>query len=178
MQHRGFTLIELLVVVAIIGLLASIVIASLNTARTKGRDARRVADIRELQHALEMCNDAGTGACQYGYPSSTTPTASSTPLSAYISVLPKDPSTSRAYAYIALGPSAGPYCTGYHMGAALESSSNSSLNSAAKSAATTSICSTTNGLWGDTGTYHSADFNGLSSGCNTTGTSGCYDVKM
>lgn len=44
----GFTLIELLVVIAIIGLLASVVFASLNTARQRGRDARRLSDVREM----------------------------------------------------------------------------------------------------------------------------------
>ncbi len=53
-QQKGFTLIELLVVVAIIGLLASIILASLNTARQKGRDARRVSDMKEIQTALEL----------------------------------------------------------------------------------------------------------------------------
>ena len=53
-SQKGFTLIELLVVVAIIGLLASIVLASLNTARVKGRDARRIADLKEIQTALEL----------------------------------------------------------------------------------------------------------------------------
>jgi prepilin-type N-terminal cleavage/methylation domain-containing protein len=56
-EKKGFTLIELLVVVAIIGLLASIVLVSLNSARAKARDARRVADLRQIQIALEMFYD-------------------------------------------------------------------------------------------------------------------------
>jgi len=53
-QSRGFTLIELLVVVAIIGLLSSLVLASLSDAQLKGRDARRLSDVNEINHALEL----------------------------------------------------------------------------------------------------------------------------
>jgi general secretion pathway protein G len=53
----GFTLIELLVVVAIISLLSSVVLASLNTARAKARDTRRLSDMRQIQNALELYYD-------------------------------------------------------------------------------------------------------------------------
>jgi prepilin-type N-terminal cleavage/methylation domain-containing protein len=57
-SNRGFTLIELLVVIAIIGVLASVVLSSMNQARMKGRDARRHADLKQFQVALEMYRTA------------------------------------------------------------------------------------------------------------------------
>lgn len=59
-SRGGFTLIELLVVIAIIGILASIVLASLSTSRRKGRDARRLTDIKQIQLALELYYESST----------------------------------------------------------------------------------------------------------------------
>jgi len=56
-SSRAFTLIELLVVIAIIGLLAAVVLVSLNSARAKARDARRLEDLKQFQTALELCYD-------------------------------------------------------------------------------------------------------------------------
>lgn len=57
-NNKGFTLIELLVVIAIIGILSSVVLASLNTARTKAKDAKRLSDMKQIQLALEFYYDS------------------------------------------------------------------------------------------------------------------------
>jgi len=61
--NKGFTLIELLVVIAIIAILSTVVMAGLNSARAKGRDAKRLSDIKQVQSALELYQDS----CE-GYP--------------------------------------------------------------------------------------------------------------
>jgi len=81
-KNKGFTLIELLVVISIIGLLASIVLVSVNSAREKARDSKRVAELKQISLAIELyatnndgnypswagsnfcCGDTSRGACQ------------------------------------------------------------------------------------------------------------------
>jgi len=72
---RGFTLIELLVVIAIIGILSSVVLASLNTARNKGADAAIKSNLSAARAEAEIYYDSNnnsydpagatnTGVCQ------------------------------------------------------------------------------------------------------------------
>jgi len=154
--NSGFTLIELLVVIAIIGILSSVVLASLNSARQKGRDARRVSDIKQLQLALELYYDANGR-----YP--TTTTALVAP--GYIASVPVDPSTAVAYVYAGLG--SGATCTSYHLGAELEAEDHAGLDGD-NDAADGTEC--TNG---------GTDFDGGGATCadGATGNELCFDVK-
>ncbi|MFA6547436.1 MAG: prepilin-type N-terminal cleavage/methylation domain-containing protein [Candidatus Magasanikbacteria bacterium] len=54
MNKKGFTLIELLIVIAIIGLLSTLAVVALGSARVKARDSKRLADLKQLQTALEL----------------------------------------------------------------------------------------------------------------------------
>lgn len=58
---RGFTLIELLVVIAIIGILASVVLASLNSARSKGEDAAIKSNLNNIRAQAELVYDNANG---------------------------------------------------------------------------------------------------------------------
>ncbi len=63
-QSKGFTLIELLVVIAIIGILASVVIASLNTARSKGKDAAIKEEVSQFANLFELNYAEYGGYCE------------------------------------------------------------------------------------------------------------------
>lgn len=88
-NKSGFTLVELLVVIAIIGILASVVLVSLNTARQKARDVRRIADIRQVTLALENYYDDNLAY----------PVAISSLAPDYIASVPTDPQNGSAYLY-------------------------------------------------------------------------------
>jgi prepilin-type N-terminal cleavage/methylation domain-containing protein len=168
----GFTLIELLVVIAIIGILASVVLASMNSARKKARDARRLSDLKQLQSALELYSDAHGNVY---------PTALSELVPNYIPALSRDPLVAgTAYNYSALDTDTDlATCDAYHLGASLEDVSNSALLADADAAPGTSC------------TGGDADFNGTSavtggSACDATAgvaqgqtspTETCYDIK-
>ena len=102
-KTKGFTLIELLVVIAIIGILATVVLVSLNSARAKARDSRRISDIKQVSLALEMYASDNNGA----YPVVTGCTAANFTglfnattgaLRTYIATTPVDPG-SNSYLY-------------------------------------------------------------------------------
>lgn len=115
--QKGFTLIELLVVISIIGLLASIVVVSLSGARSGGRDAKRLADLRQVQNAMELCmnNLTCSQAAIYDYPSGAAAADTDTcseigailSAAGVITTMPSDPGGSTPYACFSLANS---YC--------------------------------------------------------------------
>jgi type II secretion system protein G len=100
-SSKGFTLIELLVVIAIIGILATLVLLQVGSARAKARDAKRVADVSQIRSALELYLDENTTyplAVQDGGAGPYRPvTTGMTYLGG--GTVPKDPSTAQNYPY-------------------------------------------------------------------------------
>jgi len=181
----GFTLVELLVVIAIIGVLASIVMVSLTTARQKGRDARRISDIKNIQLALETYYNDNLKYPTSLYGGALAPT--------YMALVPTDPSgtscggtTGGQYCYTAINSAspASTNCIGnvptkYHLGAILEIQANDGTGNFSQDADlaknSANACSSSS---------PSGDFQGRSVACSTTAASNgavssaetCYDV--
>ncbi len=146
-KTNGFTLIELLVVIAIIGLLSTIITASLGSAKSKSRDAKRIADIKTIQTALALYyNDNGMYPLNI-YAASTLTPPSSGLAPTYIAVVPRDPQATGSETCSTNGANGLPGCYHYsphrtagsstcnannppimyHLGAALENDNNQAL---------------------------------------------------
>jgi prepilin-type N-terminal cleavage/methylation domain-containing protein len=154
---RGFTLIELLVVIAIVGILSSVVLSALNSARVGSRDSRRISDIRQIQYALEQYYDE-----HFVYPTCLVAGGTCTTVlegTDFMKTVPVDPLTDLQYKYAGLGT--GTNCSGYHLGASLENKNNKALLIGSDATPKTRC------------TGSAADFSGLSRAaggqqCNTT----------
>ena len=111
-MKKGFTLVELLVVIAIIGILSTLSVVALNSARAKSRDARRLSDIKQIRTALDLYYDSsstypasctttlGTGNCacltSVGWTNTSTTNCTGT---IFMQKVPSDPLSSASYTY-------------------------------------------------------------------------------
>ena len=102
MKKKGFTLIELLVVISIIGILSFVVLVSLGNNRARARDARRIADFRQINTAMEMCYAEkecnGSGAADY-YIAISADTIVPPVVVPYLASVPLDPRNVAPYQY-------------------------------------------------------------------------------
>jgi type II secretion system protein G len=178
--NKGFTLIELMVTIAIIGILSSIVMISVQSAKQQSKDAKRVSDINSIKLALNLFyNDKGY------YPANLTTSGAKFLVPNYMSVIPKDP-TGTDYFYVGLTTgSFGSSCdvsTRFHLAAKLDVVTNANLledwdnvdDPDAGHALAQQIGGITFNSCGSNG-----DFYGKSQDCNNTAESApdlCYDV--
>ncbi|PIR41262.1 MAG: hypothetical protein COV31_02555 [Candidatus Yanofskybacteria bacterium CG10_big_fil_rev_8_21_14_0_10_46_23] len=93
-KEKGFTLVELLVVIAIIGVLSTLLLLQLGTARAKARDAKRISDINNLRSAVELYFD------DFGQYPPDPLTAADLVTNNYITQVPVDPLDGGAYEYV------------------------------------------------------------------------------
>jgi len=131
-SKKGFTLIEILVVVSIVGLLSSVFLVGLGGFRSRGRDARRIADLRQVQNALEIyytrCGRypggaaPGSGACPTTAPGTWAALQTVLTTGLGISQIPNDPTPGDAYGYAISSDG-----QNYILGATLENPGDASL---------------------------------------------------
>lgn len=151
--RKGFTLVEILIVVAIIGILASVAIVGLGPVQRRGRDTRRISDMRNAQTALELyfskCGyypgsaESGT-TCTGGYTAAASYSAMATSITGSnlgVSKMPDDPLSGQNYIYCSSGPAR------YIVGAKLEDSSNQALTDPARVTDTCGSVTCGSGNW-------------------------------
>ncbi|MDP3772386.1 MAG: prepilin-type N-terminal cleavage/methylation domain-containing protein [bacterium] len=125
-KKNGFTLLELLIIIAIIGILTTIIIAAVQTAKAQARDVRRLLDMRNIQTGLQLYFDK-----QREYPDALTNLVPD-----IFPTLPSDPLGGggvNVYSYIPLVNASGAVCgvgvscLYYHIGMNLETTGSAAL---------------------------------------------------
>jgi prepilin-type N-terminal cleavage/methylation domain-containing protein len=127
-SKQGFTLIEILVVIAIIGILASVALVGLGPVQKKGRDARRISDLRQIQTALELYFTKNGSYPPSGFSNME---EALTGGSIGIKSIPHDPKAGQDYEYGSTNDNNSP---SYTLGAHLEDENNPVLKDSAASA--------------------------------------------
>ena len=116
----GFTLVEMVVVLAIIGIVTSIVLMSMSTARSQSRDKKKISDVKSIQLALELYY-LKNATSSNSYPDTLAALAAS-PEGNGLPPEIDDNSTNTVYQYISYNPSNSDKCRSYHLGTILENS--------------------------------------------------------
>lgn len=172
-NQKGFTLLELLVVIGIIGLLASILVINLTSARRRARDTKRIADIRNLQTASEDF---------YGKKGKYPALISEMVTDGQIPNWPLDPlapsgttctvNSDLCYWYASYTPSGALGPQSYHYGASLEDTGSALLNQDRD-------CNSTSGAGCPYVAAYATPFNGTdATGCGGAASRYCYDIAQ
>lgn len=166
-------MLELLVVIGIIGLLASILVINLTSARRRARDTKRIADVRNLQTASED---------YYGKKGKYPTLISDLVTDGQIPNWPLDPlapsgttctaNSDLCYWYAAYTPSGALGPQSYHYGASLEDTGSALLNQDRD-------CNSTSGTGCPYVAAYTAGFNGAdATGCGGATSRYCYDIAQ
>lgn len=131
---RGFTLIELLVVIAIIGLLSTVIAAPITEARKKGRDSKKISDLRSIYTAINIYADDNAGDYPVSLSGLVPRYLPNLPSSATASTIARD-----KYMYVTYTDSLNSKIVGYHLGVKLEAGNQSLADDADCGGAVTAL---------------------------------------